>query len=123
MIYRYGRYSINTESKHTQEFDAGSTGRIGHYSTQGNRYGYCTLHRDGSVTAVEVGSGYAPCKSGGYDWEDNHAYVTHYASINEAPLVIQKVLVPPELLPLTQSVSYADLYSFDDVQAYDKVQP
>ena len=77
MKIRNGKYVLNTDT--AIEFDCGSTGRLGHYSTQGDRVGYVCKHKDGAISVAEVGSGYYPSPSGsGYDWERNGKTICTY---------------------------------------------
>lgn len=77
MKIRNGKYVLNTDT--AIEFDCGSTGRLGHYTTQGDRQGYVCKHRDGAISVAEVGSGYYPSSTGsGMDWERNGSTICTY---------------------------------------------
>jgi len=85
MKIRNGKYVLNTDT--AIEFDCGSTGRLGHYTTQGDRDGYVCKHRDGSISVAEVGSGYFASASGsGYDWSRNGKRISTY-SVDEIDMV------------------------------------
>lgn len=84
MKIRNGKYVLNTDTALT--FDCGSTGRLGHYTTQGDRVGYVCKHKDGAISVAEVGSGYYPSKSGsGMDWSNSGHTINTYQDQDEIP--------------------------------------
>jgi hypothetical protein len=48
--------------------DDGSTGRLGHYSTQGDRERLARRTRDGLILVLTIGTGYYGAVTGGWDW-------------------------------------------------------
>ena len=88
MKIRNGKYLLNTDT--AVKFDCGSTGRLGHYSTQGDRQGYVCKHRDGAFSVATVGSGYYPCPTGGMDWERRGVSIETYADSDDlSPAVVE----------------------------------
>ncbi len=66
--YRTGDIEAEPVGRWTYVDDAGSTGGIGHYSSQGNRERWARKTRSGLVLVLTFGTGYYGNDEGGSSW-------------------------------------------------------